>query len=63
MLIKSDRILVGFTKEQLERIIIPALEQWKGPVPKPRTPAEEEYQFGKLNEAERLYQDMAKELS
>jgi hypothetical protein len=31
MIIDSDRILVGFTREQLKRIVLPALGQWKGP--------------------------------
>lgn len=57
MFIPPNAILVGFTKEQLKRVVLPALEDWKGPVKgKPRTPAEEDYQKEKLKEAKDIVQ-------
>lgn len=64
MIIGPDKILLGVTKEQLKRILVPALNYWDGPYAckgdKPRTPAEKEDEASMLKQAAILQDDIAR---
>ena len=64
MIIDSNKILLGVTREQLKRILVPALNHWNGPYAckgdKPRTPAEKEDEAHMLSEAAKLQDVIAR---
>lgn len=60
MFIPPDAILVGFTRDQLFHVVLPALQDWKGPCKgKPRHPTEEAYQKEKLDEAKNIIRNLS----
>ena len=64
MIIGPEKILLGVTKEQLKRILVPALNHWDGPYAckgeKPRTPAEKEDEAEMLKQAAILQDEIAR---